>query len=264
MINFRDQLIRCKVNGKGDTIVLLHGYLESIEIWSVFYDELVKNYRVISIDLPGHGKSALYSNNHFMEFMADVVKSVIDHLKIRKCFLIGHSMGGYVTLAFLEMYSHLLSGFSLFHSSPFADTSEKIANRNREIEVVKAGKVQMIYSEHVPKTFANSNVEKFNKEIEQGIEIAKNTSPEGIIAALNGMKSRLDKTLILKKTNLPFLFIHGLKDNFIPVDMHEKLELPKNNEVLLLNNSGHMGFIEEKEKCIDAIHRFMQEEIQNS
>ena len=257
MVNFRDSLIRYRVNGKGETIVLLHGYLESLEIWGDFQDELVKNYQVISIDLPGHGKSASYSGNHSMEFMADAVKSVLDQLNIKQCFLVGHSMGGYVTLAFIEMYSHLLSGFSLFHSSPFADTAEKMENRNREIELVKAGKLQIIYSEHVPKTYANSNVEKFNNEIERGIEIAKNTLPEGIIAALNGMKDRLEKTLVLKKTNLPFLFIHGLRDNFIPSDMPEKVEFPKNNEVLLLENSGHMGFIEEKEKCINAIRKFI-------
>jgi len=166
-------------------------------------------------------------------------------------------MGGYVTMAFIEMYSHLLNGFSLMHSSPFADTAEIIENRNREIELVRAGKEQLICSEHIPKTYAKNNIEKFQQEIQNGINIAKNTSPKGIIAALNGMKSRMNLSGLLKSTNLPFLYIHGLFDNFIPSDMPAKIEMPAISSVLILENSGHMGFIEEKGKTIKGISDFI-------
>ncbi|NOZ45886.1 MAG: alpha/beta hydrolase [Chlorobi bacterium] len=257
MMNFRDNLIRYKDSGSGNVIVLLHGYLESLNVWDDFALSLVEKYRVIRIDLPGHGKSGCISEIHSMDLMADVVQAVLQQCGVNKCFLIGHSMGGYVTLSFLEMYPHLLSGFCLLHSSPFADSIEKKKNREREIELVKAGKANIIYNEHVPKTFAPENVGFFKKEIEKGIEIAKKTPPEGIIAALNGMKTRLDKTAVLKSTSLPFLYFIGLKDNFISSDILSRINLPQKNYIVLLEKSGHMGFIEEKERCLQEIESFI-------
>lgn len=257
--SYKDKLIRYNDLGDGHVIVLLHGYLESLDVWSEFADELAKNYRIILIDLPGHGKSDVYSDEHSMDFMADVLKHVLDDAKVEKCFLTGHSMGGYVALAFLESYPHYLSGFSLFHSSPFGDTPEKIINREREIELVKAGKAQIIYNEHVPKTFAPNNITKFDREIEKGIDMAKNTSPEGIIAVLNGMKSRPDRSLYLRTTNLPCLYIYGLQDNFISEDILTRIEFPKTHQILRLENSGHMGFVEEKEETLKGITEFINE-----
>ncbi len=255
--NFKDSLIRYKDIGHGKVIVLLHGYLESLETWNEFAEELTRDYRIISIDLPGHGQSGIYSEEHSMEFMADVVKFVLDDTRTEKCFLIGHSMGGYVTLAFLKFYSWYLSGFSLFHSTPFSDTPEKKLNREREIELVKAGKSQVIYNAHIPKTFAEPTNEKYKKEISKGIEIAKKTPPDGIIAALNGMKSRPDQSTYLEKTHLPFLYIQGMHDNFIPVEIISQIEFPENHKILKLENSGHMGFLEEKNICINAISGFI-------
>ena len=108
-VYFKNTGIRYKAEGSGTTIVLLHGYLESSDIWDKFSGELKHEFRVISIDLPGHGKSGIVADIHTMEIMAETVNAVLDELDIDKCILIGHSMGGYVTMAFADLYLKNLS-----------------------------------------------------------------------------------------------------------------------------------------------------------
>jgi pimeloyl-ACP methyl ester carboxylesterase len=245
------------VLGNGKTIVLLHGYLESKEIWGDFAEDLSGNFRVIVPDLPGHGSSGLPDGNLSVERMAELVKSILDKEDVEKCLLVGHSMGGYVALAFLDLFPEMLNGLSVFHSSPYADTDEKKQNRDREINIIRQGKKAQVYTAHFPNTFAKENVEIFANEIEKCKARAKNMSDEGIIAALEAMKNRPDRSMLLKGTKIPVQYIIGEKDNFIPMEILNKLQLPDNSEVVVLENSGHMGFIEEKENALEAIGGFV-------
>lgn len=248
---FRDE-------GRGEVIVLLHGFLESLTVWDEFEDELKDRFRLIMIDLPGHGESNVIAEVHSMELLAESVNVVLENLDIDKCTLIGHSMGGYVALAFLELFPEKTTGLCLFHSSPFADPDDKKTNRDRQINLIKEGKKGQICSAHFPKTFADENVEKFKTEINFAVNMAKNTSDDGIIALLKGMKNRRDKSELLKNAKIPFLYILGMKDNFIPSSILNKMEMPENTTVLKLENSGHMGLFEEKDKCIQAITEFVE------
>jgi len=256
-IEYDDSDISYDIIGRGKAVVLLHGYLESKEIWGDFAEKLGKNFKVIIPDLPGHGKSGLIDSNLTVEKMAESIKYILDKENVSKCLLVGHSMGGYTALAFLELFPELLSGLSLFHSSPFADTKEKKQNRDREINIIRQGKKAQVYTAHFPNTFARENVEKHKNEIEKCKELAKSMQDEGIIAALEAMKARPDRSEILKATKVPVQYIIGEKDNFIPMDILKKLKLPDNSEVVVLENSGHMGFIEEKGNAIEAIGGFV-------
>jgi len=256
-IEFKNTNISYNNSGKGKTIVLLHGYLESKEIWNDFAKELAKSFQVIVPDLPGNGNSGLSSEGLSIEQMAESVKLILDKENVKKCTLVGHSMGGYAALAFLELYPELLNGFCLFHSSPYADTEEKKQNRDREINVIRQGKKAQIYNAHFPNTFAKDNVEMFADEIENCKEVAKNMQDESVIATLEAMKARPDRSEILRATKVPGQYIIGEKDNFIPMGILNKLQLPDYSEVVVLENSGHMGFIEEKENALKAIGSFV-------
>lgn len=257
-IDFRNKPIRYKVEGKGPVVVLLHGYLESLEIWNEFASDLAKYCRVVSIDIPGHGKSGIIGMEQNMELLAQVVKSVMDNLNIEKYFMVGHSLGGYVTLAFLELFPESLSGFSLFHSHPLSDSIEAVKNRKREIELVKNDKKDLIYTVNIPKAFASENLEKFREHVNNATNIATFLAGEGIIALLKGMIKRPDRSEILAGTELPFLWILGKKDNYIPYEaMVKKIKLPENGKLITLKHSGHMGFIEEKERSLKAILGFI-------
>jgi len=258
-VKFKNTYIRYKVEGKGTDVVLLHGYLESMDIWTAFSGKLMKKFRVVSIDLPGHGQSGIISDVHTMEILAEAVKAVLDELDIKKCVLIGHSMGGYVTMAFADLFPDRLFGYSLFHSTPFRDTEEKKQNRNREIELVNQGKKELIINTNVPKAFANDNLEKLKIKVEQAVQIAGNTTDEGIKVILEGMKLRRDRSEILANSKIPVLIILGRKDNYIPFDLIKKrIKLNNKGEIYVLDNSGHMGFIEEMGNSLAALNSFIE------
>jgi len=225
-LNFQNTNISFTDVGAGKVVVLLHGYVESKEVWGKFAAELSKKFRIISIDLLGHGESGNTNSVQTMDSMAEAVHFLLDFLKIDKCFLIGHSMGGYVALAFLEKFAKRLLGFSLFHASPLADTDEKKEKRNQEIMLIKMGEKNRVCRLHTPKTFAIFNLEKFATEIEIFQNISLNTPAESIIASLEGMKIRPNRSELLAKTELPFLYIIGMHDNFVPFNILEKIKLP--------------------------------------
>jgi pimeloyl-ACP methyl ester carboxylesterase len=256
---FKNTTVRYKHEGSGTAVVLLHGYLESLDIWNKFSDQLSEKFSVVSIDLPGHGQSGILSDTHTMELMAEAVEAVLNKLQIDKCVLIGHSMGGYVTMAFTGLFNERLFGYSLFHSTPFADNEEKKKNRNREIDLVNQGKKDLIFKTNVPKAFADDNHEILKNEIERAIEIAYDTPKEGIKAVLEGMKLRSDRHKEFMKSKIPVLLILGKKDNYISFNaINEKISPGENVEIFVLKNSGHMGFIEEPEKSVAAVTVFVE------
>jgi pimeloyl-ACP methyl ester carboxylesterase len=251
-----DSEMRYQDVGNGPVIVLLHGYLETLKVWKEFSQELSGHFRIIAPDLPGHGKSQITEEIQTMDSMAYQVKLMLDHLKIEKCLMVGHSMGGYVALAFLERYPHMIAGISLFHSGPFADSEEKKQHRNREINLIKNGKKSLVYHNHIAKTFANDNIYMHPQISQKLIKMCEKSSEYGVIAALEGMKSRPDRSEILANTTIPVQYIIGKMDNFIPFQILDRLKLPECSEVIVLENSGHMGMFEEKEKSLNALISF--------
>jgi pimeloyl-ACP methyl ester carboxylesterase len=232
----------------------LHGYLETGEIWERFGERFHDRFRVIVPDLPGHGLSGTWGKVHTMEDLAGAVHAVLKAERTGKVFLVGHSMGGYVTMAFAELYPRFLKGYSLFHSTCFADSEEKKKNREREISLVLCGKKRQIINVNIPKGFSNDQSERLEAEVERAREIALSNPEEGIIAILNGMMRRPDRTHVLKDSSIPLLLIGGMKDNYIPAEVFEKLAaLAPHASVFRLSESGHMGFIEEPEKSAEAI-----------
>jgi pimeloyl-ACP methyl ester carboxylesterase len=245
-------------SGQGETIILIHGYLESSEIWEGFAKKLSKKFRVISIDLPGHGLSKVYGDCHTMEFLASAVKGLLDCLQIKKVFLTGHSLGGYITLAFLEFYSDMLGGYCLFHSHPFADTPETVEKSEKEIKIVRSGKKYLIYPENISKMYATKNLEKFRESVQRSKDIAATIRDEGIIAVLNGMIARPSRLSVMEKGKVPCLWIFGELDNYISGEtVRSKVRLPENARVVTLENSGHMGFVEEEELSAKIITEFI-------
>lgn len=259
-VKFKGKNIRYYVQGEGEVLVLIHGYLEALDIWNGFAGELAKNFRVIRLDLPGHGKSDIVDPVHQMELLADAVKEVLDTEKVAKCSMVGHSLGGYVTLAFLEKYPEKLRRVSLFHSHPFADSEQVKANRQKEIEMVKNGEVENIIDTNIPKAFADKNLQKLEKGVEWAKEIAYRTEGKGIISNLRGMMERPDRSELVKGMTKPFLLIAGKNDNYIDYNqVIPKIELPEKGCLVTLEKSGHLGFVEERKQSLEVIYDFMKE-----
>jgi pimeloyl-ACP methyl ester carboxylesterase len=255
-IDYKHRSIHYTDGGKGDTLVLLHGFTEDLRIWKKFSASLSRQFRVICIDLPGHGKSDCLAATHTMELMADMISAVLKSLKVRKCLMIGHSMGGYVALAFAARHAGMLRGFGLFHSHCFADSDEDKKNRSRTIELVKRDRAGFLAA-FIPGLFPEESRKKFAREIEFLQWCARETPAEGIVAALRGMRERKDRTGLLRKTRLPVLFILGLRDSKAPVArLWDMISLPSVSESLVLRDCGHMGYIESPEVTLETLRNF--------
>lgn len=245
--------------GSGHIIVLVHGYLETSEVWKNFASKLSRQYRIITIDLPGHGRSDIQGETQTMELMAEAIKELLESLNIEKVFLTGHSLGGYITLAFAELFPEMLSGYCLFHSHPLADTIEALEKREREITLIKAGKKDLMYPENIAKMYAAVNLNKFKDALKRSKEIASSISGEGIIAVLRGMMARPSRLAVMEEGKVPCLWILGKMDNYVNCELAKsKVRLPKNAELVVLENSGHLGFIEEEEESFKVIDSFIK------
>lgn len=242
-------------------VVLLHGYLESLLVWEEFVPLLYKQVRVVTLDLPGHGISEIRGEAHTMEFLADTVADCMRALGIERFTVVGHSMGGYAALALLERHPEMLEGIVLLSSTPNADTPEKAENRRREIALVRAGKKDALARVAPDAGFAPENRRRMADAIEDLREQVFITEDDGIIALLNGMIERPDRNALLQQSTVPQLFILGRKDGYIPAEAAEKMVATHPRaQVVWLENSGHMGFLEEPEACAQALLEFVEAE----
>jgi pimeloyl-ACP methyl ester carboxylesterase len=251
-VSFRKAKIRYSDEGKGRAIVLLHGFPENLKIWEEFSAELSKHFRVIAIDLPGFGESESIGYVHTMEMMAQCVKEVMNNLNLRRYIIVGHSMGGYVSLAFAELYPDNPRGLVLFHSTSYKDSDEKKADRDRSIATVKKKAKSFINA-----FTANLFAKKRDPNLKKLRSFVSGTSTRAMVAALEGMKIRRDREIILRFAQYPVLFIFGKKDKIFNLEaLLPQTETPAEKEVLILENAGHMGFYEANEETLNVVMKF--------
>lgn len=244
--------------GKGRVVVLLHGYLGSAAIWEHTIENLSRSYRVIAIDLPGHGQTPCIGYVHSMEVMAKCVKAVMDSLHLKRYVIIGHSMGGYVALAFADLFPDTLKGFCLYHSTAYPDSEEKKRDRSRAIQLVK--KDRKIYTAATIKNlFAAKNLKYLKSEIAFATTIARQTEVKGMVAALEGMKDRPARDLILGLVEYPIMMVVGEHDNVLPAEsLLEQSQVIKNKTVLYLEHDGHFGFLESPRTSHKELRKFLR------
>lgn len=244
-------------SGEGTTIILLHGFLENKKMWKDYVLLFSENYRVISIDLLGHGESECLGYVHEMEDNAKAVNEVLEHLKIKKVIILGHSMGGYVSLAFAELYPEKLQKLVLLNSTSKEDSPEKKINRTRAIKTVKQNYVNFV-SLAISNLFSEDNRERLANEIEKVKTEALKTPLQGIVASLEGMKIRKDRENLLKQKLFPVLLILGKKDPVLNYD--ESISQIENTTVELVSfEDGHMSQIENKEELKKVLSDFFRD-----
>lgn len=244
-----------KITGKGKTIVLLHGFLEDHTIWQEVAESLSKSFQLILIDLPGHGKSPVLSGIHSMELMAGEVCRVLQTEKIEKATLVGHSLGGYVALACAEKYPNLFGGLCLVNSTPEADSLERILNRERAIQAVRQNKGLFIRMA-IPNLFNQVRLDAYKPDVEKLVSAACQMSEEAIIATVEGMKTRKDRSQTLKEFKGKKMWIIGKRDDVL--DAKSLKKLAKQHEIPFVEfPDGHMAMIENTDELISVIEVFL-------
>ena len=252
-ILFQNKKINYKVSGRGNsTVVLLHGFLEDLTMWGDLAEELSKKHKIISVDLLGHGKTENLAEIHTMELIAEVVLAVLKEENADKVKIIGHSMGGYVSLALARKNPQFVEKIILLNSIASADSSQKKEDRLRAIKALNFGKRQFI-NNAIPNLFAEQNRKRLDKEIEKTKETAQNTSSNGISAALLGMRERECCVDWIKTSKISTFFISGENDPIMSLQVCEKQAKKTRSKIYKIGNCGHMAHIETKEECLSYI-----------
>ncbi len=263
-IIYQNSDVYYRVTGAGQTVVLQHGFGEDGTIWQQQIDFLKNDFRVVVPDIPGSGLSE-FSPGANIETYAEIIKWILDAeskklpLQVSDgAALIGHSMGGYITLAFAEKYPQYLNSFGLFHSSAFADNEDKKDTRRKAIEFIKTKGAHTFLKLTTPTLFAKTFTEEHAEKITALIEQGKSFTNAALIQYYDAMINRPDRTAILQNFNKPILFIIGEHDQAIPLQSSlQQCYLPSQSHVNILTQSAHMGMWEEKEKANNLLFNFL-------
>ena len=241
--------------GSGQPLVLLHGFCESGKMWNYFAEKLSDNFRVICPDLPGFGDSPIFGDRITLEEVAVQLEEWMEENHIADPIVIGHSLGGYVTLALLELMGNRIKAVGLFHSTAFPDDEEKKGMRNRTITFLKKNGVEKFVMSFVPPLFPEKRREELSAEIESAIEDAKRSSLDGLIAYAGAMRDRKDRLEILKNFARPKLLIAGTEDSAVKIEA-SRAQQDAFSHYVELQGVGHMGMVEEREKSLEVVRDF--------
>jgi len=250
--HFNEVPIFYEVTGEGPHMLLLHGFLESSTIWSTIVSELSRDNTMVTLDLPGHGKSGCIAETHSMELMAEVVYSLLKYLKIKSASFVGHSMGGYVALAFAEKYEHKIGSLVLLNSTTKTDSAVRKRNRERALKIISVNKrafINMAFA-HM---FVESSRERYASEFDSLTKEAFTFPTEGIIAMIRGMKERKDRARILENFRRDKYVICGEEDPVVPITVSKEIALTTHSKLIILQG-GHMSWLENKDEIVKFLH----------
>lgn len=256
VLDYKGTGIYYSQKGSGKAVVLLHGFLESSTIWEDLTSHISKTHHVICPDLLGHGKTGCLGNVHTMEQMAEAVEAVLKHVKVKKATLVGHSMGGYVALAFAELYPQKVKGLCLMNSTALEDSLEKKQNRDRAAEAVKQNHKTFI-GLSIANLFRPKNRTIFSDEIKKMKEEALKFPIQGVVAALEGMKIRKNRVELWRKGTFKKMMIIGLKDPILEYSTLINQTKGSDAEIVKFPD-GHMSYIENKEEFTYKIMQFIE------
>jgi len=258
-IQINGKSIFYRIEGKGNPVILVHGFGEDGNVWNNQVKYLKDNFQLIIPDLPGSGKSDLIEDMS-IEGMAEVIHTIIHQEDIDSCPVIGHSMGGYITLALVEKYWNHVSAFGLFSSSSLADSEEKKTIRKKGIEFIREhGSFEFLKTSN-PNLFSPITKDNNPTLIKAQIDSVSNISLAALVSYYEAMMQRPDRTDILIKATVPVLFIIGKYDKAVPMeDSLKQCHLPEKSYIHILQQSGHMGMLEEPGSNNRILEEFLQD-----
>ncbi len=235
-----------------ENLVLLHGFMENSEMWDKMEEKLIENFRLILIDLPGHGKSDDCIETNTMEWMSEMVNETLDAINIPIFHLLGHSMGGYVALAYAEAYPYKLKSLGLFFSNFLEDDPEKKNIREKSLRVIQEN-FPAYANAGIHNLFAERDRELLRSEIEMAEKMALETPINGVLASVRGMIVRKDRSQVLQLFQDKVLLILGKYDNAMPLDKILHHIPPNSNISCYILPCGHMGHLEKPDICSQII-----------
>jgi pimeloyl-ACP methyl ester carboxylesterase len=248
--------IRYRDEGTGFPVLLMHGFCGSSHYWDEVVP-LLKGCRVIVPDLPGHGQSGVPAAPYAIESFADDMAELLRQLNVGKAVWIGHSLGGYITLAGAERHPDRVQAFGLVHSTAFPDDEKGKENRLKSIQTVLDSGIVPFIDGLIPKLFAPDHVETMKGKVAEAKEIGYITPPEGAVLTLEAMRERPDRNQVIKNASCPVLLLAGGSDQII---QPEKTFSVSGNSIkqVLIEDSGHMSMMERPSRLAQELLAFVE------
>lgn len=247
------QPLNYKEEGDGDVLILIHGFPMNLHVWDSFQEKLSADFRVIALDLPGFGKSEALPTGFSIENVADTVLNFIEEKRYTHPVVVGHSLGGYVTLAMAEKDPGALGGFCLFHSTALPDSQEKKQSRNKVLEFIQKQGVQAFTSNFIAQLHADPQ----HSSVTRVKNIAVESSAETVMGYTAAMRDRKDRRHVLRSFPRPILLLAGEKDQGIPPStVFEQADLNTYAAAIVLPGVAHMGMFESETTCLKKISAF--------
>lgn len=248
-----------KVEGEGLPVLLLHSYWGSHILFDELAGSLSEKMKVIRIDLPGHGNSGTPPLDYTFDKFASILNELLIRLNVHeKVSIVGHSMGGYAALAFAVKYPERIASLVLMHSPTKAADIQSIKLRNREGQLLQKGKKELLLQVSIPTNFAPENVSLMGNANALLYQTSNKVTIDGALRSINAINHRMDSFRVLQSAQYPILIIIGKYDMVYSADeqLNEAHHIP-NAEILMLNHSGHLGFLEEENMVINKLNEFL-------
>lgn len=254
-----DATIDVLSEGSGEPIVLIHGFPFTRDLWDIQAQQLAEHARVIRPDLRGMGRSSVTDGPYLMETLAGDIAAVLDALAIDRAAIVGHSLGGYVAMAFCRMYTERVARLALVCSRLAADTPQIAKDREMLADrAEREDRVDAIVDAYVPREFAPSLLEKRAPQIDLARAIARQNSVAGAAAMLRGMAQRVDSYDIAEELDMPVMVVAGAADQIVGLAESEQVRGAFPHAVLrVLGRSGHLPMLEEPDALSDLLLGFM-------
>ena len=262
-LSFRGTDIFYRVTGEGPDVVLLHGFAEDSSVWKFQEAFLESHFRLILPDLPGSGRSSFLpmdgiSPADLTGVYADIIKEIIEKEAVGHCVFLGHSMGGYIALAFAAKYEGLLAGLGLVHSTAYADSAEKKEARSKGIAFIQKHGVHAFLEQSIPNLFGSTFKAGQPEAVQELIDKAGNFSVAALVQYYEAMRERPENITILKNIKKPVLFVIGEEDKSVSLsDSLSQCYLPVLSLINILPRVAHMGMWEMKDRTNATIIEFL-------
>jgi 3-oxoadipate enol-lactonase len=234
--------------GDGPPLVLLHGFPLDHHLWGQVMPLLVDTFDVILPDLRGFGESTTVDSPYTMDDYASDIASLLDQLEVQKAAIVGHSMGGYVALAFARLYPERVRGLGLVSSQVLADAPDRKEGRYKSAKDVSENGIGSVVEMMTPKFTSDEKLQAFSRES------MEHQQPAAYIGALKAMAERMDSTPLLSSFNFPVVIVHGEADSLIPIDRAREVKsaLPQAH-LVEISDAGHIPMMEAPQKTAEAL-----------
>jgi len=240
-------------------IVLLHGMTLDHRMWNPQIEVLKENYRVITYDIRGHGKTDIADGQYTYRMFADDLIALLDYLQVEKAVLCGLSMGGAIALRAFELYPERIRALILCDTRSEADSNETKYWRENSIKSIKQSGLEQFTDEFIETLFSAETMKNQPETVKFTRNTILSSSPLGICGVLLAQAARTDMSHSIQEINVPTLILIGENDDFTPISSSETMnERIPDSELVIIPRAGHLSNLENIEEFNKYLFEFLE------